>query len=279
MRFASFVYRGEHSWGAIFAQEAAPLDAYWPSLKAAIGDEGLARAAELGSAAARIPLVEIDWLPPIPQPGKILCVGLNYEDHRRETGRAVSGHPTIFTRFADSQTAHEAPMLLPTNSDMLDYEAELAVVIGRGGRFIAATDALPHVAGFSCYNDGSVRDWQRHTSQFTPGKNFPGTGSFGPWLVTPEEFGPIGGQTITCRLNGEIMQQAKLDQMIFPVEELIAYCSAFTPLSPGDVIVSGTPGGVGAARKPPLFMKEGDRVEVEIDGIGRLGNRVKRARD
>ena len=279
MRFASFVHRGKQCWGAIFAEEAAPLDAHWPSLRSAIGNDALGRAAQLGGTVARIPLGEIDWLPPIPQPGKILCVGLNYEDHRRETGRAMSGHPTIFTRFADSQTAHEAPMLLPTISDMLDYEAELAIVIGRGGRFIPAADALGHVAGFSCYNDGSVRDWQRHTSQFTPGKNFPGTGSFGPWLVTPDEFGPVGEQNLICRLNGEIMQQAKLDQMIFPVEDLIAYCSTFTPLSPGDVIVTGTPGGVGAARKPPLFMKEGDRVEVEIDGIGRLGNRVKRARD
>jgi len=161
-------------------------------------------------------------------------------------------------------------------SNKLDYEGELAVVIGQGGRRIPADKALDHVAGYSCYNDGSVRDWQAHTIQFSPGKNWPETGAFGPWLVTPDEFGPLGPQRLQTRLNGEVMQDAHLSDMIFPVPRLIEYISTFTPLNPGDVIVSGTPGGVGARRDPPVFMKEGDIVEVEIDGIGTLVNSIER---
>lgn len=277
MKFATFAQNGASGWGAVVGDSIAILTDRWPSLKAAITANALAEAAAAADAASKVKLSEIEWLPVLPDPGKIFCVGLNYESHRLETGRAIVGHPTIFTRFADSQTAHLAPILMPVVSNDLDYEGELAVVIGKGGRSIPAAQALDHVAGYSCYNDGSVRDWQNHTIQFTPGKNFYQTGAFGPWLVTPDEFGPLGPQRLQTRLNGQIMQDALLDQMIFPVETIIEYCSTFTPLSPGDVIVSGTPGGVGMKRNPQVYMKEGDTVEIEIDGIGVLRNTIVRA--
>lgn len=277
MKFATFMLGAKPSWGAVSGDSVAVLTDGWPSLKAAIAADALVEAAAAAASARTVALTDIEWLPVLPDPGKILCVGLNYEAHRLETGRDIVGHPTIFTRFADSQTAHQAPILMPAMSDKLDYEGELAVVIGKAGRNIVAADALDHVAGYSCYNDGSVRDWQNHTIQFTPGKNFFQTGAFGPWLVTPDEFGPLGPQRLQTRLNGQVMQDARLDQMIFPVATIIEYCSTFTPLSPGDVIVSGTPGGVGQKRNPPVFMKEGDCIEIEIDGIGILANTIVRA--
>ncbi len=276
MRFASIEHNGNADWGLIEGEELALLGAHWPSLRDAIAAGGLAEAKARAASAPRVPLAGVTWRPLIDQPAKIICVGLNYENHRRETGRAEVGNPTIFTRFADSQTAHEARLLMPAVSEDLDYEGELAVIIGTGGRNIPADRALDHVAGYSCYNDGSVRDWQAHTIQFTPGKNFPETGAFGPWLVTPDEFGPLGPQRLQTRLNGQVMQDALLEDMIFPVPRLIEYISTFTPLAPGDVIVSGTPGGVGSKRQPPVFMKVGDRIEVEIDGIGTLANTIAR---
>lgn len=277
MHFASFAVHGQESWGLVAGDRVTLLHERWATLRTAI-EAGALGDAETVSDVPTAGLDEIVWRPVIPYPGKILCVGLNYEDHRKETGRAEMAHPTIFTRFADSQTAHRAPLLMPAVSDRLDYEGELAVVIGTGGRAIPAASALEHVAGYACYNDGSVRDWQNHTIQFTPGKNFPETGAFGPWLVTPDAFGKLGPQRLQTRLNGEMMQDATLADMIFAVPRLIEYISTFTPLAPGDVIVSGTPGGVGAKRQPPVFMAVGDLVEVEIDGIGVLENRIARAR-
>lgn len=274
MRFLSFRHDDRARWGRIDGDRVIPLDASFPTLRAAI-EAGALESTELREAVATsIPLSAIDYLPVIPNPGKILCVGLNYENHRKETGRAEVANPTIFTRFADSQAGHKAAILRPRESKMLDYEGELAIVIGKGGRRIPAEGALDHIAGYSCYNDGSVRDWQAHTIQFTPGKNFPGTGAFGPWLVTPDEFGQPGSQRIRTRLNGQVMQDAVLADMIFPIDRLIEYCSTFTPLSPGDVIVTGTPGGVGVKRNPQVFMHPGDRAEVEIDGIGILENGI-----
>ncbi|MGQ4814977.1 fumarylacetoacetate hydrolase family protein [Agrobacterium vitis] len=213
-------------------------------------------------------------LPVIPDPSKILCIGVNYVAHREETKRPEVGHPTVFIRFADSQIGHGQPMIKPSQSECLDFEAELAVVIGRGGRDIAEEDAMQHIAGYSCYHDGSVRDWQRHSSQFAPGKNFPATGAFGPALVTPDEVEDYTQLSITGRLNGQVVQQATLADLIFPIPALIAYLSAFTPLSAGDVIVTGTPGGVGERRDPPLYMKAGDVFEVDIPGVGLLANPV-----
>ena len=277
MRFASVAIDGIENWGAVLDNEIALLGHRWPSLRHAIAAGALADAAAEAKTARKVALSDVEWRPLIADPAKILCVGLNYEDHRKETGRAVVAHPTIFTRFADSQTAHDAAIVMPAVSEKLDYEGELAVIIGVSGRNIPASKALDHVAGYSCYNDGSVRDWQNHSIQFTPGKNFPETGAFGPWLVTPDAFGPLGPQRLQTRLNGEVMQDALLENMIFSVPTIIEYVSTFTQLSPGDVIVSGTPGGVGAKRIPPVFMKVGDHVEVEIDGIGILKNKISRA--
>ena len=225
--------------------------------------------------ASRHPLGEVQLLPPITNPGKIICVGLNYESHRKETGRPEVSFPTLFTRFANTQIGHEQPIWRPTESTSLDYEGELAVVIGQGGWKIPEGSALDHVAGYACYNDASVRDWQRHTSQFTPGKNFLHSGPFGPWLVTSDEIPDPSRLTLTTRLNGEVMQHATTDLLIFTIPVLINYISRFTRLEPGDVIVSGTPGGVGFKRDPQVFMKPGDLVEVEISDIGVLANPIE----
>ncbi|WP_200957860.1 fumarylacetoacetate hydrolase family protein [Sphingomonas sp. Root710] len=274
MRYLSYRFEGKPGWGRIEGDRVVPLEGVHPSLKAAIVAGALGTEALRNGGAATIALSDVEFAPLVTDPGKILCVGLNYENHRRETGRAEVKHPTIFTRFADSQTGHRTPILRPRESTRLDYEGELAIVIGKAGRRIPAAEAFDHIAGYSCYNDGSIRDWQAHTIQFGPGKNFPQTGAFGPWLVTPDEFGKPGPQRIQTRLNGEVMQSAVFDDMIFPIERLVEYCSTFTPLSPGDVIVTGTPGGVGAKRDPQVFMKPGDKVEIEIDGIGILENSI-----
>ena len=217
-------------------------------------------------------LAEISYLPVIPNPEKIFCVGLNYQKHKKETGRPDVENPTIFTRFSNTQTGHLQPLLKPKFSERFDYEGELAITIGKGGRNISEKNALEHVAGYSCYNDGSVRDWQRHTSQFTPGKNFPATGPFGPFLVTKDDIGDYTKLPIETRLNGKVMQKAKLSDLIFPIPKLINYISTFTPLAVGDVIVTGTPGGVGDRRDPPVYMKPGDVVEVDIGKVGILMN-------
>ena len=217
-------------------------------------------------------LAEISYLPVIPNPEKIFCVGLNYQEHKKETGRPDVENPTIFTRFSNTQTGHLQPLLKPKFSERFDYEGELAITIGKGGRNISEKNALEHVAGYSCYNDGSVRDWQRHTSQFTPGKNFPATGPFGPFLVTKDDIGDYKKLPIETRLNGKVMQKAKLSDLIFPIPKLINYISTFTPLAVGDVIVTGTPGGVGDRRDPPVYMKTGDVVEVDIGKVGILTN-------
>src|SRR6185503_1687030 len=200
--------------------------------------------------------------------------GLNYISHRTETKRPETKYPSIFTRFADTQVGHETPVLRPSFSTAFDYEGELAVVIGRRGRHIAEKDVNAHIAGYSCYNDVSVRDWQRHTAQWTPGKNFPNTGALGPALVTPDEIPDLGACTLTTRLNGQVMQQAPIADLIFTIPVIVSYVSKFTPLNPGDVIATGTPGGVGDRREPPVYMKEGDVVEVEITGLGILRNRI-----
>ena len=217
---------------------------------------------------------DIIFLPVIPDPEKIMCVGLNYVEHKKETGRPDVDNPTIFTRFADSQVAHMQPMIKPDNSDRFDYEAEMAIIIGKGGRFISEDEALSHIAGYACYNDGSIRNYQRHTSQYTPGKTFPGTGGFGPYMVTPSEVGDYRKLPIELRLNGNIMQKATLADLIFPIPRLISYISEFTALSSGDVIVTGTPGGVGDKRKPPVYMVPGDIVEVDIGMLGVLRNPI-----
>lgn len=214
-------------------------------------------------------------LPPLRRPGKILCVGLNYAAHSREAGFEPPDYPTLFARFSTSLVGHEAPIVQPRVSAELDYEGELAVVIGRAGRNIPKARALDHVAGYALFNDASIRDFQRKTPQWTVGKNFDGTGPFGPHLVTPDELPPgCKGLRLQTRLNGQVMQEASTSDMLFDVETLIATLSVVMTLEPGDVIVTGTPPGVGHARKPPVFMKPGDVCEVEAEGLGVLRNTV-----
>jgi acylpyruvate hydrolase len=223
-----------------------------------------------------IDLNAIRLLPPVPTPPKIVCVGLNYNDHLEESGLKKPVYPEIFARFATSLIAHQQPILRPRESTALDYEAELAVVIGKPGRRIPREQALDHVAGYSLFNDATIRDFQLRTPQWTMGKNFDGTGAFGPWLVTPDAAPPgAHGLRIQGRLNGKVMQDARTDQLIFSVPVLIELISVAMSLEPGDVIITGTPGGVGAARKPPIYMRPGDVFEVEIDGMGVLSNIVQ----
>ena len=216
----------------------------------------------------------MSFLPVIPDPSKILAIGLNYADHAAEAGLKPPPKPVVFVRFPDSQVGHEQSLVKPKDSEHYDYEVELCLVIGRRARRVAAKDALRYVAGYTIYNDGSVRDWQMHTSQFTPGKNFPKSGAVGPWMVTSDELKDPSHLRLTTKLNGRLLQDSTTAQLIFPVEEIVAYCSGFTTLEPGDLIPTGTPHGVGFARKPPIFMKKGDLVEMEIEGIGTLRNKV-----
>jgi 2-keto-4-pentenoate hydratase/2-oxohepta-3-ene-1,7-dioic acid hydratase in catechol pathway len=223
-----------------------------------------------------IDLNAVRILPPVPKPPKILCVGLNYDDHLEESGLQKPVYPEIFARFATSLIAHGEPIRMPHESAMLDYEAELAVVIGQGGRRINRDKALDHVAGYSLFNDATIRDFQLRTPQWTIGKNFDGTGAFGPWLVTPDALPPgAHGLHIQGRLNGQVMQASSIDKLIFSVPTLIEMISVAISLEPGDVIITGTPGGVGAARKPPVYMQPGDVFEVEIEGMGVLSNPVQ----
>ena len=234
------------------------------------------RAAKNAPTAARIPLAQVKFLPPVTQPEKIICLGLNYVDHAAEGGHAKPSYPSFFMRVASSLTAHREPIMRPQCSTQLDYEAELAVVIGCRARHVSEADALGIVAGYSCFNDGSLRDYQRKTGQWTIGKNFDRTGGFGPWMVTPDEL-PAGaaGLSIQSRLNGQVMQNANTRDMLFPVAETIVLLTECLTLEPGDVIVMGTPAGVGYARKPPVWMKQGDTVEIDIEGIGVLSNPIR----
>ena len=219
-------------------------------------------------------LDDITLLPPVQNPEKIIMVGLNYATHVAEGGRDTPQYPMLFPRYANTQVGHGQAMIRPKASEKLDFEGELAFVVGKAGRHVAKENAYDYVAGYACYNDGSIRDWQRHTGQFMPGKNFIGTGAFGPWLVTTDEIPDPEVMSLVTRLNGEEMQRATIDDLIFGVPDLMAYITTFTELVPGDVVVTGTTGGVGAYRTPPVWMKEGDTVEVVISGIGILRNPI-----
>ncbi len=247
------------------------------SLSALVGKgrSALREAGERLAAGQQIDLAKAKILIPFPTPTKIICVGLNYRDHSAESGFKQPDYPTLFTRFTSSLVGHEAPVVRPKVSDKFDYEGELVAVIGEGGRHISQGNALDHVAGYSIFNDVSVRDYQFKSPQWTVGKNFDGTGPFGPVFVTADEL-PAGakGLRIQTRLNGQVMQDANTDDMVFDVATLIATISEAITLESGDVIVTGTPSGVGQSRKPPVFMKAGDRVEVEIEKIGVLSNPV-----
>jgi len=279
MKLVSFEQGGRSRFGAVVAGGVVDLgpafqDRY-ADLKAFLaGDELGSAKAYVDGRAADFRLDEIVFLPVILNPGKIWCCGLNYAEHVRETNREVSEKPVFFLRFPDSQVGHEQAIPLPPESSQLDYEGEIAVIIGKPGRRIAEADAWSHIAGYACYNDATLRDWQRHTQQWAPGKNFYRTGGFGPWMITSDEIAPDAVLTLTTRLNGRQMQQATTSMMIHSIPRQIAYVSSVAPLRTGDVIVTGTPGGVGARRDPPVWMTAGDVVEIEIDHVGVLRNTI-----
>ena len=279
MKLASYLLAGSAAYGVVTDLGVVDLTrrigSKYPDLRALLAGDGLADARQaVAGAAPDCQVADLTLLPVIPNPDKIICVGLNYEEHVKETGRDKTENPTLFLRLADSQVGANQAMVRPRESTHFDYEAEIAVIIGKAGRRISEQDSWSHIAGYSCYNDGSIRDWQRHTSQFTPGKNFTRTGAFGPWMVTADEIPANTLMTLTGRLNGKEVQRATTEQMIFKIPALIRYISAFTHLLPGDVIVTGTPGGVGAKRTPPLWMAPGDTVEIEIDRVGVLKNTI-----
>lgn len=276
MKLTSFIRDGKASYGLV--TDAGIIDlgkrVSEPTLRDFIAADGVARAGAFAHEAADFALASVTLAPVIPNPDKIVCVGLNYHAHIQETGREESVQPVLFARYPGSQIGHGQPLIKPLESDQFDYEGELAVIIGKEGRRISEEDALSYIAGYSCYNDGSVRDWQKHTHQFMPGKTFAGTGGFGPWMVTADEIPDPTKLHLQTRLNGQVVQDTDLSLLVTSIQRLIAYTSTILPLLPGDVIVTGTPGGVGARRNPPLWMRDGDVCEVEISGIGTLSNPV-----
>src|SRR5260221_182650 len=250
MKLATFKTAQGTSYGIVTGKGIVDLKRYignrFADLKALIGGNAFAEAAKHAGEVPDYKESDITWLPVIPNPDKIVCVGLNYQDHVVETGRDNTEQPAIFLRVRESQVGHKQPIIRPRESKNLDYEAEIAVIIGKPGRRISQKDAWDHIAGYSCYNEGSVRDWQRHTVQWTAGKNFAHTGAFGPWMVTADEIPPNTKLTLSCRLNGERMQHATTEQMIFKIPKIIEYVSSWTTLLPGDVLANGT-----VAKAPP----------------------------
>jgi len=285
-KLLSFKVQGRESWGVVVGDDVADLGQalpQYPTLQSYIAADRLVRAeADAAEAPVRVKLADIDYLPVITQPEKIICAVRNYLDHHQEVTaaglqRELSEHPPIFLRVWRSQIGHLQPIVRPIVSDSLDWEGELAVVIGKPGRNIKEADAHRHIAGYSIYNDASIREWQFHAKQIASGKNFEGTGAFGPWMVTADEIEPGRSLKLVVRLNGKQEQQTETGKMLFSTAKLIAYASAIFTLMPGDVIATGTPAGVGWSRKPPRFLKPGDEVEVEIEGIGTLRNGVVQA--
>ncbi len=284
MRFTTFLQQGQPRLGVVEGDSAVDLNSARPEvpsdLRAAL-EAGVDLAAEaraaLASKAARLPMKDLRFAPLVPEPGKTICLGLNYFDHAKEGGRDKPDYPWFFYRGKSSLMGHGAPGLAPKVSIKFDYEAELAVVIGsRVPRHVSQAEALKHVFGYSCFNDMSVRDFQKRTPQWTIGKNFDGTGGFGPVLVTADELAPgATGLRIQSRLNGQVMQDANTSDMIFSVAETIALLSECMTLEPGDAIIMGTPAGVGQARTPPVWMKAGDTIEIEIERIGVLRNPIE----
>ncbi len=279
MKFVSFLQNNQAKFGISDGKNITDLTGKINgsnTLKELISDKAIQKAKEYAEKnPGNISIEKIEYLPVIPNPGKIICVGLNYSEHVKETGRTVEQNPVIFLRVPESQTAHKQPIQRPKVSTSLDYECEMAVIMGEGGKHIKTEDALKHIVGYSCYNECTVREWQQHTRQFGMGKNFEKTGSFGPYMVLAENIPDYTKLKIQTRLNGKVMQDAKLSQLIFDIPTLISYVSKAVPWRAGDVLVTGTPGGVGFKRKPPIFMKEGDQVEVEISEIGILSNIIK----
>lgn len=281
MKFVSYKYQDEEAFGALIDEQVYDLRQATGSetLAEFIGSDEFSRRDSLSTEGESVPLSSVELLPPIPRPEKIVCAVRNYMDHHQEVlaagmQRELSEYPPIFLRVWRSQTAHDQPIVRPRVSESLDWEGELAVVIGKEGRDIQEADAWDYVAGYSCYNDASVREWQFHAKQIAAGKNFENTGGFGPWMVSADEITPGATLTITTRLNDEVVQDGDTSHLIFSIPQLINYASTIFTLVPGDVLVTGTPAGVGWSKKPPRFMKPGDTVEVEIQSIGTLRNPI-----
>lgn len=285
MRLVAFDDGGKARLGVLQGESVVDLARAAPDLPRDLlgmiraGDAAFAAAGEAARRAgadARRPLAGIRFRLPLENAGKIICLGLNYVDHAAEGGHAKPEYPSLFLRCGTSLVAHGEAIWRPRASTKLDYEAELVAVVGRTARHVPVDRALHHIAGYSCFNDGSLRDYQRKTSQWTIGKNFDRTGGFGPWFVTADELPPgAAGLTIESRLNGRVMQKANTSDMIFPVAETVALLSECVTLEPGDLLVMGTPAGVGYARNPPVWMKDGDTIEIAIEKIGVLSNPVK----
>lgn len=280
MNYVSFVTPdGTPTWGIALDGTVYDLGpggtAEAPSLKDLVAQGRLGGlAAEALAAAPSYNEADVALLPPITDPGKILCIGVNYRSHQEETGKTDQKAPTVFTRFADTQMGHLSPALMPESTTQYDYEGELALVVAKDAYRVSAAEAWDYVAGYAAYNDFSVRDWQLAATQWTPGKNFPATGAFGPYLVPAADLGEVDRLKLETRVNGEVRQSAAVADLYFSIPQIIEYVTAWTRLSPGDVIVTGTPGGVGLFMEPKGFLTAGDVVEVEITGLGTLANTV-----
>ncbi len=284
MKLLSFIHQGRETWGAMVGADTIvdlgkALPQYATLTDYIASGAYLNAQQDVAGKSADVKLADITFLPVIPKPEKIVCAVRNYMDHHQEVlaagmHRELSEEPPIFLRVWRSQVAHGQPIICPKVSGSLDWEGELAVIIGKEGRNIAENDAFEHVAGYSCYNDGSIREWQFHAKQIASGKNFESTGGFGPWMVTADEIAPNQQLKLVTRLNGEVVQSSHTGHMIFSIAKLISYASTIFTLVPGDVIATGTPAGVGWSRKPAWFMKPGDVCEVEIEGIGTLVNPI-----
>jgi len=278
MKVASFTSDGRDSYGVETKNgivEASPeFRAQYPDLRAVLKADVLAELA-VDANGESIDVASIEYLPTIPNPDKIICIGINYRPHLEEMGRSPPDHPVIFVRFAGGQVGHEQPIVKSRATEQYDFEGELGVVIGRPARHVSRDAAFEYIAGYTCFMDGTARDWQKHTTQFTPGKNFQHSGAMGPTLVSRDEVPDVTNLALQTRVNGVVMQEGRLNELIFDIPNLIEYLSTFTELLPGDVIATGTPGGVGAARTPPVWLADGDEVAVDISGIGVLVNQVR----
>lgn len=279
MKLISYSRNGIAGFGAVVDNSVIDLASPFPqvdSLAALLAEQALLEEAKayVASAKADCSMDDVQLEPVIPTPGKVLCVGLNYVAHAEEAGRKVGDYPVIFQRYGETLAAHNSPLVRPQISEQFDFEAELAVVIGKGGAHIKPEDAMSHVAGYACFNDASVRDWQFHTHQYGMGKNFNKTGGIGPWLVTADEIADYRELRLTGVLNGETLQEGSLADLAFDIPHLISYISKALPWQPGDILATGTPSGIGFKRNPPIYLKPGDTFEVVITQVGTLSNPI-----
>jgi 2-keto-4-pentenoate hydratase/2-oxohepta-3-ene-1,7-dioic acid hydratase in catechol pathway len=279
MKLISYQYNGHASYGAVVGNRIVDLAKHLPGVPdlatLVANPEKMAQAKLLSAnTPTDLALEDVRLDPVIPNPGKVICVGINYVAHAEEAGRKVGQYPVIFQRFAETLLPHGAPLVRPTVSKEFDFEAELAVVIGKGGSHIAPENAMEHVAGYTCFNDASIRDWQFHTHQYGMGKTFRSTGALGPWMVTADEIADYRELQVRGILNGEQMQEGSLSELAFDIPHLISYVSQALDWNPGDILATGTPSGIGFKRTPPIFLQPGDVFEVVISQIGTLSNAV-----